>query len=74
MTTKPDDDGRFHKGEKVEAAVDLPGVPEGTPGKVIIEDGVRRFRYWVRFENGVAMGSLTPEKLRRPEHRHQSVL
>jgi len=60
----PDAD-RLRKREKVVAAVDLPGVPAGTPGRVVLEAGFRWFRYWVRFENGVEMGSVGREKLMR---------
>ena len=42
----------------VTAAVDLRDVPEGTPGKVILKNGFSWIRYWVRFDNGVSLGSL----------------
>jgi len=60
----PDAD-RLRKREKVVAAVDLPGVPAGTPGRVVLEAGFRWFRYRVRFENGVEMGSIGRAKLMR---------
>jgi hypothetical protein len=56
-------DERFAKRAKVVAAVDLPGVPAGTPGRIVLEAGFRWFRYWVRFENGVELGSVGREKL-----------
>ena len=37
------------------AKVDLPGVPEGTPGKVILANGFNWLRYRVRFESGVEL-------------------
>jgi hypothetical protein len=46
----------FH--DKVVAAVDLPGVPAGTPGKVILKNGFRWIRYRVMFDNGLDIGSL----------------
>lgn len=46
----------FH--DKVVAAVDLPGVPAGTPGKVTLVNGFRWIRYRVYFENGADIGSL----------------
>lgn len=49
-------------GDRVEAKVDLPGVPEGTEGKVILANGFNWFRYRVLFENGVELGDL--------DHRH----
>jgi hypothetical protein len=44
--------------EKVRAWVDLPGVPIGTPGKVLLVGGLSWVRYRVRFENGVEHGLL----------------
>ncbi len=51
----------FH--DKVVAAVDLPGVPAGTPGKVTLTNGFRWKRYRVYFENGQDIGSLDREQL-----------
>ena len=51
-------DNTLRKGAKVTAAVDLRDVPEGTPGKVILKNGFSWIRYWVRFDNGVSLGSL----------------
>ena len=44
--------------KKVVATVDLPGVPEGTVGKVRVASGVTWYRYWVDFENGVRLGQV----------------
>ncbi|MEQ1785643.1 MAG: hypothetical protein ABL966_01220 [Acidimicrobiales bacterium] len=44
--------------QKVRAWVDLPGVPAGTPGKVLLVSGVSWIRYRVLFENGVEHGLL----------------
>jgi hypothetical protein len=44
--------------QKVRAWVDLPGVPAGTPGKVLQVSGVSWIRYRVLFENGVEHGLL----------------
>ncbi len=57
---------KLHKGAEVIAAVDLPGVPAGTSGKVVIVNGLTWLRAWVRFANGVAMGSVGGEKLVTP--------
>ena len=40
------------------AAVDLPGVPAGTPGRVAVANGFSWRRYRVRFENGVELAHL----------------
>lgn len=52
------DDTFLKRGAKVYAAEDLPGVPEGTPGKVLVSVGLTWIRYRVRFGNGVELGSL----------------
>ena len=44
--------------DKVVAAVHMPGVPTGTPGKVILKNGFRWIRYRVMFDNGAEIGSL----------------
>ena len=51
------------KQQEVVAATNLKGVPEGTNGKVMISNGLDWVRYWVKFENGVEMGSLHRNKL-----------
>ncbi len=51
--------------EKVRANVDLPGVPAGTSGKVLVVSGVTWFRYRVRFDNGVELGMLDGRHLVR---------
>lgn len=58
-------DTRFRKGEKVTATVDLPGVPEGTTGKVKLINGLTWTRYWVFFDNGVDLGSIGQASLVR---------
>ena len=44
--------------QKVRAWTDLPGVPAGTPGRVLLVSGVSWIRYRVLFENGVEHGLL----------------
>lgn len=57
----------LRSGERVVAAVALPNVPEGTKGKVNLVEGLTWIRYWVRFENGVVLGSIHRDKLARPK-------
>lgn len=64
--TAPPGTDVLRRKEKVVAAVDMPGVPAGTPGVVVMQSGLDWIRYWVRFENGVERGSLGREKLARP--------
>ena len=51
-------------GDKVEASVDLHGVPAGTKGKVILANGFNWQRYRVLFSNGVEIGDLDHRSLR----------
>ncbi|MGH9120291.1 MAG: hypothetical protein ACRD0A_21210 [Acidimicrobiales bacterium] len=61
------DNGADHltTGERVVASGPMPGLPEGTRGKVILVEGLTWIRYWVRFDNGVVRGSLHRDKLAR---------
>ena len=45
------------------STVELPGVPTGTKGKVILANGFNWLRYRVRFENGVELGDLDGRQL-----------
>ena len=53
--------------DKVRANIDLPGVPAGTPGKVLVVTGVTWRRYRVLFDNGVEVGLLDGRHLTRPK-------
>jgi hypothetical protein len=48
----------FRRRQKVVAAVDLPGVPAGTFGKVWFVSGVTWMRYHVAFENGEELANV----------------
>ena len=48
------------------ARTDLRDVPEGTKGKVVLVNGLSWIRYWVRFDNGVSMGSVNRANLATP--------
>jgi len=56
----------LRQGDKVRAIVDLPGVAEGTQGKVILANGFNWQRYRIRFVTGVEVGDL--------DHRHLAPL
>lgn len=58
----------FTKNEAVRATLDLPGVPQGTTGKVKLVNGFSWTRYWVFFENGVDLGQLDENEIVRPRH------
>jgi hypothetical protein len=57
----------FKRHEKVRANVDLPGVPAGTTGKVLVVSGVTWIRCRVLFANGVEHGSLDARHLVTPK-------
>src|SRR5262245_47122578 len=56
----------FGRGEAVKTLDPLPGVPQGTRGRVYLVDGFTWTRYRVLFENGVDVGSLDGTSLARP--------
>ena len=60
------DQAPFKRHQRVIAAEDLPGVPAGTPGRVIFTTGLEWLRYRVVFDNGVELGSLDARYLTRP--------
>ena len=45
-------------GDKVSTSVEMPGVPVGTVGKVILANGFNWQRYRVLFTNGAEIGDL----------------
>lgn len=58
------DSDRLRRHQKVVAAVDLPGVPEGTKGKVTMVNGIGPWiRYRVIFANGVDRGAVLRHEL-----------
>lgn len=67
MATAPDAPDVLRKGDEVICARDLREVPEGTEGKVVLVVGLSWIRYWVRFANGVAVGSVNRRDLATPE-------
>ena len=65
----------LRKKAKVVAKTDLRDVPEGTAGRVMLVDGISWIRYWVRFDNGVSLGSIPRAKLATQdewERRHDA--
>jgi hypothetical protein len=54
-------------GKHCVAVVDLPGVPAGTRGRVILANGFEWPRYRVLFDNGVETGNLDARHLAPPE-------
>lgn len=53
----------FRRRQKVAAAVDMPGVPVGTFGKVWFVSGITWIRYHVAFENGEEMANVDAAQL-----------
>lgn len=58
----------FKRNEVVKSTIDLPGVPQGTTGKIKVVNGFTWTRYWVFFDNGIDMGQLDADDLVRPQH------
>ena len=57
--------------QKVVATIDLPGVPEGTEGKIRVANGIEWFRYWVDFDNGAKLGRVDHEDVVKVEDWEQ---
>jgi hypothetical protein len=57
-------DTEYVRKDRVVAAEDRPGVPEGTPGTVVMVTGLSWIRYRVRFDNGVELNLLDGRYLR----------
>jgi len=51
-------DTEFSRKDRVVAAEDRPGVPEGTGGVVVMVTGLTWIRYRVRFDNGIELNML----------------
>ena len=66
MAKKNDDPTLLRRHQKVVAAVDLPRVPAGTKGKVMMVNGFTWVRYWVRFGD-IQLGQLDRSTLERVE-------
>jgi hypothetical protein len=73
------DDRELKRRQKVVAAEDLPAVPAGTPGKVLLVNGLTWIRYRVAFDNGIEIGTLDRDVLatrdewaQRPKDRPDS--
>src|SRR4051812_7310591 len=61
-----DDDVQFKQHSKVVAAHDLPGIAAGTPGKVLLINGLSWVRYRVLFEGHIERGMLSAGDLTTP--------
>lgn len=71
-------DSDFTRHQKIVAARDLVGVPEGTPGRILYVAGYTWRRYRILFENGVERGNLDGQVLMArdewDERRRQQVI
>jgi hypothetical protein len=63
---RKDDTPVFKQHQKVVAARDLPGVVAGTPGKILLINGLAWVRYRVLFEGRIERGMLNAEDLTTP--------
>ncbi len=65
-------DTEFSRKDRVIAAQDLPGVPEGTPGRIVMVTGLSWIRYRVQFDNGVELNLLDARYLKPAETRKKA--
>lgn len=65
-------DTEFSRKDRVVAAEDLPGVPEGTPGVVVMVTGLSWIRYRVRFDNGRELNLLDARYLKPAEMKRKA--
>lgn len=59
----------FAHNDRVEAVQDLPGVPAGTPGRIVMVTGLSWIRYRVEFDNGVELSLLDSRYLKPSEKK-----
>ena len=57
---------QLKRGAKVVVLADLRGVPRGTTGRVTMVSGLTWIRYFVDFDNGVAIASVDRSVLATP--------
>ena len=65
-------DTEFARKDRVVAAQDLPGVPEGTAGVVVMVTGLSWIRYRVRFDNGLELNLLDARYLKPAETKRRA--
>lgn len=53
----------FVRGAKVRLVEDIPGYPAGSSGKIAVANGFTWTRYWVRFDDGRAVGHIDHHSL-----------
>jgi hypothetical protein len=54
-------------GDRVTLTRDIRGVPEGTSGLIKVANGLTWSRYWVQFDNGQWVGSVSSADLVRED-------
>ncbi len=54
-------------GDRVTLTRDIRGVPEGTSGLIKVANGLTWSRYWVQFDNGEWVGSVSSADLVRED-------
>ena len=69
MAATTDEKPTFKEKQRVEAVVDLPGVPAGTRGRVIEVSGLTWLRYRVDFESGHSLNLIDGSKLKAAPRR-----
>ena len=67
MARKPKPERPLRPFDWVVAVTDLPDVPEGSRGRIMVADGLTWLRYWVKWDNGQWFGSIGADKLVRAD-------
>lgn len=71
MARRSENELKVH--DRVVASIDLAGVPAGTPGKIILRNGLAEYRYRVLFEvggpNGTDVGHVSGSVLSRIDRK-----
>ena len=65
-------DTEFARKDRVVAAQDLPGVPEGTTGTVLMVVGLSWIRYRVHFDNGRELSTLDARYIKPVEKKRKA--
>lgn len=76
MARRNDNELEVH--DRVVASVDLEGIPAGTPGRIILKNGISERRYRVFFEvggpNGTDVGHVSGSVLTRVDRKGNPVI
>jgi hypothetical protein len=73
LTTGQKDSLRLKQGSRVRTIVELPGVPQGSLGRVVLANGFNWRRYRVRFADGTELSDLDERHLEAVDRRGRPI-